>query len=95
MKSTLIIKDLSLDKELGGKAKSALRGGNSQESSNSSKSSNSSDISQALVSNLTIGPVGVLSSGGIKLDVHNNPQQNAYSYQKNFTDQAHPFFPVW
>jgi hypothetical protein len=78
MKSTLIIKDLSLDKELNGKAMSAVCGGNN--SVRSQENTTYQSIDQNLFAGVNVGPQAYLGSGPVNFKIDSHPTQNASNY---------------
>jgi hypothetical protein len=80
MKSTLIIKDLALDKELGGKAMSAVRGGFG---SQDIKTSQENTVGVTANVNLANG-AAFLNSGDVKFDVVSAPSV----YASNYSDSS-------
>jgi hypothetical protein len=82
MKSTLMIKDLALDKQLDGKAMSAVRGGNSDQAN---------ATMQGNLQNL-IAPVKVGNDSGIfgptNIQVESSPTQTASNYSTSTNDKG-------
>ena len=75
MKSTLIIKDLSLDKELAGKEMSAVRGG----IGNQANATGQSNI-LAMIAPVSVGNGSSFSGGPLIFQVDSNPTQTASNY---------------
>ena len=72
MKSTLMIKDLALDKELDGKTMSSVRGGNSDQA-NATQQSNV----MALFAPVHVGEGSLIGGGPVNFQVTSNPTQTA------------------
>jgi hypothetical protein len=72
MKSALMIKDLALDKELDGKAMSAVHGGNSDQA-NATQQSNV----MALFAPVSVGNGSLIGGGPVNFQVESNPTQTA------------------
>jgi hypothetical protein len=87
MKSTLMIKDLSLDQELGGHAMSAVRGGGSRD--NAAYQS----INQGMNAAINVGPTAFLGSGSADITVNSNPTQVASNTSSNVIDSGWGGFP--
>ena len=92
MNSTLIIKDLSLDKALDRKAMSAVRGGFADQA-NATQQANGQQMSAAVeVANLA----NFAGSGPINFQVTSEPTQHASndSYSKNRIGYSH-YYPAY
>ena len=75
MKSTLIIKDLSLDQQLGSKAMAAVRGGLGNQA-NATGQSNSLEM----FAPVSVGNGSNFSGGPVIFQVDSNPTQTASNY---------------
>jgi hypothetical protein len=84
MKSTLTIKDLSLDKELSDKAMCAVRGGNNQ--ANATQQSNT----MALFAPVSVGN-GSIFGGPAIIQVDSNPTQSASNYSSSSNESFKGF----
>jgi hypothetical protein len=87
MKSTLIIKDLALDKELGGKAMSAVRGGQNIETKQNAEA--------VSVANVNVGNGSAfLGKGPVTFDVVSAPSVSAFNYSdsSNSTTKGFPSY---
>ena len=73
MKSTLMIKDLSVNKELDRLAMSAVRGGKQD----------TQVINQGMDASVTVGPTAFLNGGPASITVNSNPAQYASNYNSN------------
>jgi hypothetical protein len=92
MKSTLLIKDLALDKELGGKVMSAIRGGISQ--SNVTYQAND----QKMYAPVSVGNGSAfLGKGDVTFDVTSNPTMTASndSSSANYNSKGWGGFPFF
>jgi hypothetical protein len=89
MKSTLIIKDLALDKALDGKTMSAVRGGNSDQA-NATQQGNFAKLD---------APVSVGNCAGIygptNFQVDSNPTQTLSNYSTSSNDKGLGMYGVY
>jgi hypothetical protein len=92
MKSTLTIKDLALDKQLDGKAMSAVRGGQGDQANGTSQSNVMAALAPVNVGNGS----AFVGSGPATIQANSYLDQTAsnYSYSENFKADFGYGFPV-
>ena len=83
MKSTLIIKDLALDKELNGKAMAGVRGGLNNQANTTHQSNVLAQFAPVSVGN------GSIFGGMTTLQVDSTPTQTAYNDSYSYNEQAY------
>ncbi len=83
MKSTLTIKDLSLDKALGSKEMSAVRGGLGDQANATGQSNVLS-----MIAPVSVGNGSSFSGGPVIFQVDSNPTQTASNYNTTSSDHG-------
>ncbi|MGZ3253430.1 MAG: hypothetical protein ACXU7D_03910 [Burkholderiaceae bacterium] len=87
MQSTLMIKDLALDKALDGKTMSAVRGGEGNQANGTSQSN-----VMALFAPVNVGNGSVIGGGPVNFQVDSNPTQTASNYSTSSNDNGLSWF---
>ena len=80
---TLHIKDLSLDKELGSKEMSAVRGGLANQANGTNQAN-----TQALFAPVSVGNGSYFGGGPVNIQVDSNPTQTASNYSTSSNSQG-------
>lgn len=87
MESTLMIKDLALDKELDGKSMSAVRGGSSDQANGTAQSN-----VMALFAPVNVGNGSLIGGGPVNLQVSSDPTQTATNSSTSTNTKSFDWF---
>ena len=90
MTSILIIKDLSLDKDLGGKAMSAVRGGISDQANSVGQAN-----TMAMFAPVSVGNGSLFAGGPSNIQVSSNPTQTASNTNTSTNSSALAVFGLF